>query len=847
MKLFAIDGNSVLNRAFYGVKPLSNREGIFTNAVFGFMNIFLKAADELKPDLLAVAFDVKAPTFRHKAVESYKANRHGMPDELAMQLPFVKEILTDMGIAVLEAEGWEADDILGTLAGVCDEQRTECVLLTGDRDILQLLSPSVEVRLETARGLVRYTPEVFREEYGFEPVNLADCKGLMGDSSDNIPGVAGIGEKTAMKLIAAYATIENLYDHLPEAELSPSLRKKLEAGKEDALRSKWLATIARDAPVSRNLGDYKQRPRDSEALSKVLTRLELYKLLSRLNLEPYAAPPPDDAPREENLPPHEIAQLSEDAFERMLAGNEPVDFLLRDGVLLTASGSQAARVEDSARILRFLTSEVPKRTFDSKPVYRCCMAQNETLRALDSDAMISAYLLNPSAPEYTVERLCAEEGIAFRADMGEYAGIDALGALSQRLERKVREQGMEKLLREVELPLVEVLADMEHTGVKVDADGVRAFGEKIKDEQSEIEARIYELAGHEFNILSTKQLGTVLFEELRLPCGKKTKTGWSTNAEVLEGLRHRHPIVDEVLRYRQLSKLSSTYVDGLLKAVAEDGRIHTRYRQTETRTGRISSTEPNLQNIPVRTPLGREMRKFFVAREGCVLVDADYSQIELRIVAHLCGDENMRMTFEQNRDIHTMTAAKVFNMPEDMVTKEMRTAAKAVNFGILYGIGPYSLSKDLNIPIAKAERYIRDYLNGFPRVEQFMNETVEKAKKTGYVTTFLGRKRYIPELGAPSKLVQAAGRRVAMNTPVQGAAADIIKTAMVRVYRRLAREVPNAKLILQIHDELIVETPSEDAQKVREILSAEMTGAARLSVPLVADVRQGASWYDAKG
>ena len=481
------------------------------------------------------------------------------------------------------------------------------------------------------------------------------------------------------------------------------------------------------------------------------------------------------------------------------------------------------------------------------PVYRMLMEQHETIHNLVLDDVICAYLLNPSTSEYLIERLCAENALPYQTDLEAFADIAALPALSQYLEQQVTEQGMEQLLRGIELPLVEVLADMEHTGVRVDAEGVRQFGDRLAGDISELEQLIYTQAGKEFNILSPKQLGVILFDELKLPSGKKTKTGWSTNAEVLEGLREKHPIVDLVLQYRQLTKLNSTYVEGLLKTVAPDGRIHTCYRQTETRTGRISSTEPNLQNIPVRTPLGREMRKFFIAAEGCTLLDADYSQIELRLVAHLCGDENMRRTFEENRDIHLTTAAQVFNMPEDMVTKEMRSAAKAVNFGILYGIGAFSLSKDIGVSVAKADRYIKDYLHSFPRVEQFMNDTVEHAKETGYVTTLFGRKRYVPELRASNKMVQAAGKRIAMNTPVQGTAADIIKAAMVRVYRRLKAEVPEAKLILQIHDELIVEAPHHLAKQASEILHTEMVQACQLSVPLTADVQEGQSWYDAKG
>ncbi|MBR3447909.1 MAG: DNA polymerase I [Oscillospiraceae bacterium] len=844
MKLMIVDGNSILNRAFYGVKPLSNHKGVFTNAIYGFFNILLRAADDTKAEQIVIAFDRKEKTFRHKAVESYKANRKGMPEELAQQLPYTQLILQAMGYPVVTCAGWEADDILGTLSKICSDAGEDCVLLTGDRDNLQLIGAHVTVRLATNKEPVLYDTAKFQAEYGFDPIRLIDLKALMGDSSDNIKGVAGIGEKTASALIQKYGTIEALYEALPEADLKPAMRSKLENGAEDAKQSKWLATIVTDAPIPASLSEYEKKPQDTEALSALLTELELYKLMERLHIEPSAvAEVPADSPKAEQRPT-EIVTADIDALCDL---KTPVDFLYRSPILYAAWDGKAARLTDPAQIIRFLRSDAPKRTFDAKPVYRMMMNEGDTIHNLVLDTVICAYLLDPSVPEYTIQKLCAGESLPYPEALGEFAEIAALPALSERLEQQVIEQGMEALLREIELPLVEVLADMEHTGVRVNKEGVRQFGDRLETETADLQARIYAQAGREFNILSPKQLGVILFEELHLPAGKKTKTGWSTNAEVLEGLRDKHPIVDLVLQYRQLTKLCSTYVEGLLKTVAPDGRIHTCYRQTETRTGRISSTEPNLQNIPVRTPLGREMRRFFIAAEGCTLLDADYSQIELRLVAHLCGDENMRRTFAENRDIHLTTAAQVFNMPEDMVTKEMRSAAKAVNFGILYGIGAFSLSKDIGVSVAKADKYIKDYLHSFPRVEKFMNDTVAHAKETGYVTTLFGRKRYVPELKMSNKNLQAAGRRIAMNTPVQGTAADIIKKAMVQVWKRLKAEVPEAKLILQIHDELIVEAPFACAKQAGEILHTEMERACALSVPLTADVQEGQSWYDAKG
>lgn len=847
MKLLIVDGNSILNRAYYGVKPLSNHKGVFTNAIYGFFNILLKAIDDTGAENVVIAFDRKEKTFRHKAVGSYKANRKGMPEELAMQLPYTKQILEAMGWAVVTCAGWEADDILGTLSAAVAAAGEDCVLLTGDRDNLQLIGEHVTVRLATNKEPVLYDTAKFEADYGFAPKGLIDLKALMGDASDNIKGVAGIGEKTAMALIQQYGTIEALYEALSDAaEIKPAAKKKLEAGAEDAKQSKWLATIVTDAPISANLADYARKPQDDAALSAILTELELYKLMERLRIQPSAGAPVAAAPQQDVVPA-EIVPMTAELAAQLCDTEETVDFLWQKPVLYVAWAHRVSRMTAPAQIAQFLASNTPKRTFDAKPCYRMMMEQSATICNLTLDAVICAYLLNPSVSEYLISRLCAEGALPYQTALGEYADIAALPALAAYLGEQVKEQGMEQLMREIELPLVEVLADMEHIGVRVDADGVRRFGEALETQIGALEAQIHCQAGKEFNILSPKQLGAVLFEDLALPAGKKTKTGWSTNAEVLEGLRGQHPIVELVLQYRQLTKLNSTYVEGLLKTVAPDGRIHTCYRQTETRTGRISSTEPNLQNIPVRTPLGREMRKFFVAAEGCTLLDADYSQIELRLVAHLCGDENMRRTFEDERDIHLTTAAQVFNLPEDMVTKEMRSAAKAVNFGILYGIGAFSLSKDIGVSVAKADRYIKDYLHSFPCVEQFMNDTVNGAKDSGYVTTLFGRKRYVPELRASNKMVQAAGRRIAMNTPVQGTAADIIKAAMVRVWRRLRAEVPQAKLILQIHDELIVEVPEAYAQQAAEILHTEMINACTLSVPLTADVQEGQSWYDAKG
>lgn len=849
MKLLAIDGNSILNRAYYGIRLLTNKNGVYTNAVLGFMNIYFKNFEEVKPDRVAVAFDLKAPTFRHKAVDTYKANRKGMPEELAQQLPIVKELLTYMGIKIVECEGYEADDILGTLSKVCSDSGGECCILTGDRDSLQLVNDRVTVRLATTKETIVYTPERFIEEYGFEPIYLIDLKSLMGDSSDNIPGVVGVGQKTAGALIKKWKTIESLYENIDGTELSKGVYNKLINGREDAIRSKWLATICLDVPVDYDIENYKISERNDEKLSDLLTELEMAKLMQKLGIEPS-----EKRASEKTVRAVDVKTQLKDIDEEILGG-----FLKMNSICYLFDGKafkSAQRLDDENFIIYFtenkeyitklLSCSAEKYTFGAKPQYRLCFANDTELANMVFDAEIAAYLLDPSTSEYNIEKLCFRYDSPYYRSAGETADAVSLSELCEALKKEIEIQGMSRLMFKIEQPLTEVLASMEHYGVGIDVGGVRKFGDSLVDEIGGLESQIYFMCGKEFNISSPKQLGEIL-HEMGVPLKKKTKTGYSTGAEILEELRDSYPVIDLILRYRQLTKLNSTYVEGLLKTVAQDGRIHTSFRQTETRTGRISSTEPNLQNIPVRTELGREMRKFFVAQDGRTLLDADYSQIELRLVAHICADEAMISGFADGADIHTSTAARVFGLPEEMITPEMRSAAKAVNFGIIYGIGAFSLSKDINVSVYEAKKYINDYLHKFPNVEKFMNETVEKAKKDGYVTTMFGRKRYVPELSASNKNMQAAGKRIAMNTPIQGSAADIIKIAMVRVYGRLKKEIPEARLILQVHDELIVECSENDADRAAEILSEEMTHACELKVPLIADVNRGGSWYDAKG
>lgn len=840
MRLLAIDGNSILNRAFYGIKLLSNKNGVFTNAVFGFMNIYLKNFNEIKPDYVAVAFDLSSPTFRHTAVATYKANRKGMPDELAQQLPIIKNLLMLMGIKIVECESYEADDILGTLSKVCTDCENECFILTGDRDSLQLIDNNVTVVLATNKGDIKYTPEKFNEDYGFAPVNLIDLKALMGDSSDNISGVAGIGEKTASMLIKKYGTIESLYAEYENSELTKSVKTKLANGENSAKESKWLATIVRDAPIDKVLENYKIGKMDIEEVSKLLTELEMYKLLEKLNISAQSA-----QTEQEEYEPVEVTEKN--LTENDINNFSNVSYLF-DGVNLAVRDGNLVYSTNSAELIcTFLASECEKITDNAKPHYHFAMAHGINLLNLKSDASICGYLLNTSSSDYSTERLCTEYGVHYYVENGKFADLISLDGLIKKLRTVIEKEGMTFLLDNIEMPLIEVLASMEHTGIEINQQGVKDFGVHLSEMIEETQQMIYDDVGHEFNISSPKQLGTVLFEELKLPAGKKTKSGYSTNAEVLENLRSFSPVVDNVLKYRQYTKLNSTYVVGLLDKVAEDGRIHTCFKQTETRTGRISSTEPNMQNIPVRTELGSQMRKFFVAEEGKVLVDADYSQIELRVMAHLCGDKNMISAFNSGEDIHTMTASQVFDIPAIMVTHEMRSNAKAVNFGIIYGISEFSLSKDINVSVAEARKYIADYFGKYPEVKKFIDRTVADAKKSGTVSTMFGRKRYIPEIKSSNRMVQKAGERIAMNTPVQGTSADLIKIAMINVYRRLKSENLSANLILQVHDELIIESDISCAERCAEILREEMMNVCEMKVPLLVDVNKGDSWYDAKG
>lgn len=833
MKLLVIDGNSIVNRAFYGIKALSNKKGMFTNAITGFTNILLKLENNFKPDCVAVAFDLKAPTFRHKLYSEYKGTRKGMPDELAMQMPYVKEILRAMGIAIVEKEGWEADDILGTLSHAAEVGGNTAVIATGDRDSFQLVTEKVYVNLAGNKEDVLYTPKEIMEKYGVQPKQMIEIKALMGDSSDNIPGVKGIGEKTAISLIQQYSTVSNIYEKLDELTISDSVRRKLTEGKDSCFMSRELGTISLEAPVDTDLNSYIPKERDEVRLAEIFTELEMFTVMKKLNIAQENVKRAAEAVSQKAV---KAAAESHTAEKEIIPDKNAVDIFIENGKIRGFSEGKETAVSD---IKEFLESDRKKRSFDLKELYGISAEMGAEPKNVEFDITLAAYLLNVNSNDYSLDRLCAEYGV------NEEGMAETLYNLAARLMNKISSEKLNAVLTDIEMPLAEVLTAMEREGVKIDLSGIDKFGRELSEKILYTENSIYEQAGEKFNIASPKQLGTILFEKLKLPYGKKTKAGgYSTNADVLDSLWNIHPIIPMISDYRAFTKLQSTYVNGLKEAVSPDGRIHTTFKQTETRTGRISSAEPNIQNIPVRTELGKNMRKFFVAKEGCVLVDADYSQIELRVLAHLADDPIMREAFLKGEDIHTITASQVFNQPVEWVTPELRSRAKAVNFGIVYGIGAFSLSKDINVTVAEAKQYIEAYLAKYSGVDFFMKNTVKNAEKNLYVETMFGRRRYIPDINASNKNVQAAAKRIAMNTPIQGTAADIIKLAMIKVYNRLKKESLPARLILQVHDELIVEAEEGAAEKVAALLKEEMENCVKLSVPLTVDVKTGKTWFD---
>ncbi|WP_316630286.1 DNA polymerase I [uncultured Ruminococcus sp.] len=867
MKLLVVDGNSILNRAFYGIKPLTTKDGQFTNAIYGFLTMFERMKSDVKPDAVAIAFDLKAKTFRHKAYDLYKANRKGMPEELHMQMAPLKELLTDLGYQLVTCEGYEADDILGTLSKTCADTGNTCVIATGDRDSLQLVNDSVSVRLsKNLNGTMLYTPDVVKEEYGVEPKKLIEIKAIQGDSSDNIPGVAGIGPKGATELIQKYGDIDYIYEHLDELDIKPGMRAKLEKSRDNCFMSRMLGEICLTAPIDTELDHYLVGEGDKAAAARLMARLELFSLIKKYDLELSE----DKAVEQDEQRTFKVAEADSDTIDKILSENNglyvQISFGNPQSPSVTAPLGKGAslmipertyisteeilyKVNSTEEIKKILSSGNKLYTDNSKPIFAYCDREGIEVN-IAFDTSLAAYLLSPSSSSYEPERLCAEYSIpvATTEDGEEGLGfIHALPALCKRLADDIHEIANDHLLYEIEIPLARVLARMENLGFMVDVEAIRRYGEQLSVEVDELQASIYEDVGYEFNINSPKQLAKALFEDLNLPPKKKTKSGYSTNAEVLESLLPLHPVIAKILEYRTVAKLKSTYCDSLIDKVADDGRIHSSFNQTETRTGRISSTEPNLQNIPVRTERGREFRRFFKAKDGCVLVDADYSQIELRVLAHMAGDATMRKAFTDNIDIHTVTASEVFGVPIDQVTPLMRSRAKAVNFGIVYGIGAFSLSKDIGVTVREAQKYIDNYLARFSAIDSYMKKTIEQAKADGYVSTLEGRRRYLPELAASNFNTRSFGERVARNAPIQGTAADIIKIAMVRVDERLKREGLEARLILQVHDELIVEAPAFESMQVAMLLQEEMENAVKLTVPLTAEASMGETWYEAKG
>ncbi len=829
-KILAVDGNSIVNRAFYGVRPLSNREGLPTNALFGMVSILEKNLEAVKPDFAAIAFDLKAPTFRHNMYTEYKAGRKPTPEDLLTQLPLAKELAVALGFTCLEKEGYEADDILGTLAAMAEKEDCEAYVLTGDRDALQLISNRVHVLLATNTETIDMTREKFFEKYGVESTQFVDVKALMGDSSDNIPGVPGIGEKTALKLIAEYGDLDGIYRELPTAKHTPSVRAKLENGRESAYLSQKLAKICREVPLGGTLAGYAYNGLDTAKALALFTRFEFNAFIKRFGLS--------EAKPAEAAKPVEIGTVSVDELKSL----DAVAMDLVEGEAYFSDGEWVKRLDDANALGEVLATHQVI-CHDAKRIYKELEQKGICWRNCAFDTMLGAYVLNAAEGGFDLGRLvlqyCGKQLPAAPAHLMEIL------PLYKELSKRISDLQMEKLLYDIEMPLAAVLANMELIGFRVNCQGLEAYGKQLTEVSAALAERIYCLAGGEFNIQSPKQLGEVLFERLGLPHGKKTKTGYSTNAEVLEKLRPYHPIVEEILEYRQVTKLNSTYAEGLLKQIGEDGRIHTVFKQTGTATGRLSSAEPNLQNIPIRTDLGKELRRYFISENNnYLLIDADYSQIELRLLAALAEDEAMLAAFESGEDIHTATAANVFGVPAEMVTPELRKRAKAVNFGILYGMGAYSLSEDLHVSLTKAKEYIAGYFAAYPQIDGYLKSVIENAYRDGFVTTLLGRRRYIPELKMQNKNMQHFGERVAMNSPIQGTAADIIKIAMVRVHRRLQESGLDARLILQVHDELIVESSKAHAAAAREILISEMENAVKLRVALKVGVAEGENWYD---
>ena len=840
MKLLILDGNSVINRAYFGVKPLTTREGLYTHAIYGFLNILERMEKEEQPDAVCVAFDLHGPTFRHLKYDGYKATRHGMPEELTQQMPIMKQVLQAMNIPIYECQGWEADDVIGTVGRICSNNEWECVIVTGDRDSLQLIDENIHVKLVISRPgqttSTLYTKEKFEEEYGFEPAKMVDLKALMGDSSDNIPGVAGVGPKTATDLLLKFGSLDGVYANIEDKSIRPKLREKLENSKDSAYLSYDLATIRCEAPIDFEPRDAVVRPYNKPELYDLFVKLEFVKLIDRYGLRGAGSTAAKVQSTLEQLPRLDCLPCRGDA-----------------SIYIAQDGTVGVACKDGVCVFTPMEAQMGLNLPDGKLI---CHDMKTTMHTMDFlgilhkefvfDTALAAYDLNPSQSDYPVSKL-ATNFLGISVDDGD-AGkcAEAIWHLRGKLTEALEKADMMRLYEEIELPLCPVLYSMEKAGVAIDRKQLEDFGDMLAQRIAVCEALIFGYAGGPFNINSTKQLGELLFEKLGLPPVKKTKTGYSTNADVLEKLKSKHDIIPAIMDYRMLSKLKSTYADGLLKVIDEDGRIRTTFQNLVTATGRLSSTEPNLQNIPVRTDLGAEIRKMFIPKPGYVLVDADYSQIELRVLAHIADDKTMQEAFRSGMDIHTVTASQVFGVEPEAVTALQRRNAKAVNFGIVYGISEFSLAEDIGVSRYEAKNYIDSYLANYHGVRTYMKDVVVNARESGYTHTLYGRKRYIPELTSSNFNIRQGAERIALNTPIQGTAADIIKIAMIRVHNALKKHYPEATLLLQVHDELIVECPEELASNVAELISKEMEQVAALKVPLIAEAKWGKSWYDAK-
>ena len=882
-KLVLIDGHSILNRAFFGIPDLTNSEGLHTNAVYGFLNIMFKILEEEQPDYLTVAFDVSEPTFRHKMFAAYKGTRKPMAEELRQQVPLMKEMLKAMGITVVEKGGYEADDILGTIAKQSEAKGLTVSVVSGDRDLLQLATDRIKIRIpktkRTGTEIEDYNTKEVIEKYQVTPIEFIDVKALMGDTSDNIPGVPGVGEKTAMDLIQKYGSVDAIYEKLPDIDAKPAAIKKLTAGEDAARHSYWLATIDTDAPLSFDPAENRvQEP--TPAAYPLFLKLEFSKLIEKMGLRPAETAPADAAP-DVTVTAERITEESRarEVLELFRKADHVTVLALPDlsGVIADCdTGADTALSAEffferytgdwNALLNALFAADIKKVSHNVKDLTRTLLENGLNAEGFIFDTALAAYLADATSGKYEIGQLFAAYfhtelvkpayldpdafsllGDVTAAEAAFHSYTSAVDALYGVLAPKLKELDLWDLYATAELPLCRVLAEMELAGCRVDKGALVSFGEMLSEKAAALEQDIYNMAGEEFNINSPKQLGEILFGKLGLPHGKKTKTGWSTNADVLEKLRYEAPIVGAVLEYRQYAKLKSTYAEGLLKAMDPDGRIRTRFQMTVTATGRLSSTEPNLQNIPTRTDLGSEIRRMFIPAEGCVLVDADYSQIELRLLAHISGDEAMRAAFTTGADIHTATAAQVFHVAPGDVTHEMRRRAKAVNFGIVYGISAFSLSQDIGVTVAEAKAYMEAYFATFPGVRKYMDDVVAKAKEQGYVETLFHRRRELPEIRSSNFNMRSFGERVALNMPIQGTAADIMKLAMVAVEKRLKKELPEAKLVLQVHDELIVECPEPQAAAAATLLEEEMEQVAHLSVPLTAEAHWGRNWLEAKG